>query len=117
MGNGWKAWLVALLLLGGSLWRLVAIVTAFTIVATSGGTDVRSDSGIRVGADLPLGDLARSRKAVDTVCVLGGLGVFIFRGVASVDSAQILAGAVPAAAIALLSEGCLGWIERRFSPV
>jgi osmoprotectant transport system permease protein len=47
----------------------------------------------------------------------GGLGVFIFRGVASVDSAQILAGAVPAALLALLADGGLGWIERRVSPV
>ncbi len=46
----------------------------------------------------------------------GGLGVFIFRGVASVDTTQILAGAVPAAAIALLADGGLGWIERRLSP-
>jgi osmoprotectant transport system permease protein len=46
----------------------------------------------------------------------GGLGVFIFRGVASVDTAQILAGAIPAAAIALIADGGLGWIERRFSP-
>jgi osmoprotectant transport system permease protein len=46
----------------------------------------------------------------------GGLGVFIFRGVASVDSAQILAGAVPAAVLALLADGGLGWIERRLSP-
>jgi osmoprotectant transport system permease protein len=43
----------------------------------------------------------------------GGLGVFIFRGVASVDTAQILAGAVPAALLALLAEGGLGWIERK----
>jgi osmoprotectant transport system permease protein len=47
----------------------------------------------------------------------GGLGVFIFRGVASVDSTQILAGAVPAALLALLADGGLGWIERRVSPV
>jgi len=46
----------------------------------------------------------------------GGLGVFIFRGVASVDTAQILAGAIPAAAIALLADGGLGWLERRLSP-
>ncbi|MGH9663443.1 MAG: ABC transporter permease [Bryobacteraceae bacterium] len=46
----------------------------------------------------------------------GGLGVFIFRGIASVDTTQLLAGAVPAALIALLSDGGLGWIERRFSP-
>jgi osmoprotectant transport system permease protein len=46
----------------------------------------------------------------------GGLGVFIFRGVATVDTAQILAGAVPAACIALLADGGLGWIERKLSP-
>lgn len=45
----------------------------------------------------------------------GGLGVFIFRGVASVDTVQILAGAIPAALIALISDGGLGWIERRLS--
>jgi len=46
----------------------------------------------------------------------GGLGVFIFRGVASVDTAQILAGAVRAALLALAADGGLGWIERRLSP-
>ncbi len=45
----------------------------------------------------------------------GGLGVFIFRGVASVDTVQILAGAIPAALIALISDGGLGWIERKLS--
>jgi len=47
----------------------------------------------------------------------GGLGVFIFRGIASVDTSQILAGAVPAALLALLSDGGLGWIEKRFAAV
>jgi len=47
----------------------------------------------------------------------GGLGVFIFRGVASVDSAQILAGAVPAALLALAADWGLGWIERKLSRV
>jgi len=46
----------------------------------------------------------------------GGLGVFIFRGLASVDSTQILAGAVPAALLALMADWGLGWIERRLSP-
>jgi osmoprotectant transport system permease protein len=46
----------------------------------------------------------------------GGLGVFIFRGVASVDSAQILAGAMPAALMALMADGGLGWVERRLAP-
>ena len=47
----------------------------------------------------------------------GGLGVFIFRGIASVDTTQILAGAIPAALLALLADGGLGWIEKRFSAV
>ncbi len=46
----------------------------------------------------------------------GGLGVFIFRGLASVDTAQILAGAVPAALIAMAADRGLSWIERRFLP-
>ena len=46
----------------------------------------------------------------------GGLGVFIFRGLASVDSTLILAGAVPAALMALLADGGLGWAEKKLSP-
>jgi osmoprotectant transport system permease protein len=42
----------------------------------------------------------------------GGLGVFIFSGIATVNNELILAGAVPAAAIALLADGGLGWLER-----
>ena len=45
----------------------------------------------------------------------GGLGVFIFRGIASLDTVQILAGAAPAAILALLSDGGIGWIEKRLS--
>jgi osmoprotectant transport system permease protein len=41
----------------------------------------------------------------------GGLGVFIFRGIASVDKIQILAGAIPAALLALTADGLLGWLE------
>jgi len=33
-----------------------------------------------------------------------------------VDTAQILAGAIPAAAMALVADGLLGWIERRWAP-
>jgi osmoprotectant transport system permease protein len=47
----------------------------------------------------------------------GGLGVFIFRGLASVDASQILAGAVPAALLALAADGGLGWIERRVARI
>jgi osmoprotectant transport system permease protein len=45
----------------------------------------------------------------------GGLGVFIFRGIASVDKLQILAGALPAAGLALLADGALGWLEKRWA--
>lgn len=43
----------------------------------------------------------------------GGLGTFIFRGVAMVNDAVILAGAIPAALLALLSDFLLGLLERR----
>jgi osmoprotectant transport system permease protein len=42
----------------------------------------------------------------------GGLGEFIFRGVASVDNRLVLAGAVPAAGLALAADGLLGLLER-----
>jgi osmoprotectant transport system permease protein len=45
----------------------------------------------------------------------GGLGVFIFRGIASVDKLQILAGAVPAALLAIAANGALGWVEKRWA--
>lgn len=43
----------------------------------------------------------------------GGLGELIFRGVASVDNGLVLAGAVPAALLALVADALLGWLERR----
>jgi osmoprotectant transport system permease protein len=46
----------------------------------------------------------------------GGLGVLVFRGISMVDSRQVLAGAVPAAAMALAADGLLAWVERRLSP-
>jgi len=46
----------------------------------------------------------------------GGLGVFIFRGIAMVDTPTVLAGAVPAAVMALLADEGLEWIERKLSP-
>jgi osmoprotectant transport system permease protein len=67
-------------------------------------------AGIRVATVTTIGT-----AAIAAEIGAGGLGVFIFRGVASVDSAQILAGAVPAALLALAADGGLGWIERRLS--
>jgi osmoprotectant transport system permease protein len=45
----------------------------------------------------------------------GGLGELIFRGVASVDNGLVLAGAVPAALLALGADGVLGLAEKRLA--
>ena len=69
-------------------------------------------AGIRVAMVLCIG--------VTTIAAAigaGGLGVFIFRGISTVDTTQILAGAIPAAVIALLADEGLGWVERKLSPV
>lgn len=45
----------------------------------------------------------------------GGLGTFVFRGIAMADSKLILAGAIPAALMAIAADEVLGWFERRIS--
>ncbi len=45
----------------------------------------------------------------------GGLGELIFRGVASVDNGLVLAGAIPAALLALAADGLLGLAEKRLA--
>jgi osmoprotectant transport system permease protein len=45
----------------------------------------------------------------------GGLGDYILRGLSMVDATMILAGAVPAAALALAADATLGWLERRLA--
>lgn len=45
----------------------------------------------------------------------GGLGTFVFRGLAMADTRTILAGAVPAAIMAIAADEVLGWVERKFS--
>lgn len=46
----------------------------------------------------------------------GGLGEYIFRGLAMVNNQVILAGAIPAAAIAIFADVTLGWLEKQLSP-
>jgi osmoprotectant transport system permease protein len=43
----------------------------------------------------------------------GGLGELIFRGVASVDNQLVLAGAIPAALLALAADSMIGLLEKR----
>ncbi len=43
----------------------------------------------------------------------GGLGTFIFRGVALVNDSLLLAGAIPAALLAIMADFLLGRLERR----
>jgi osmoprotectant transport system permease protein len=46
----------------------------------------------------------------------GGLGEYIYRGVSMVNNQVILAGAIPAAGLAILADVSLGWLEKRLSP-
>ncbi len=68
-------------------------------------------AGIRVAIVIGVG-VATIAAAIGA----GGLGVYIFRGVAMVDNTLILAGALPAAVIALTADVLLGTLERRFAP-
>lgn len=68
-------------------------------------------AGVRVAAVTSIG-VATVAAAVGA----GGLGTFIFRGLTMVNNNVILAGAVPAALLALFADAAFGWIERRLSP-
>jgi osmoprotectant transport system permease protein len=68
-------------------------------------------AGVRVAAVISVG-LATIAAAIGA----GGLGEYIFRGLAMVNNQLILAGAIPAAGLALLADITLGWLERRLSP-
>jgi osmoprotectant transport system permease protein len=65
-------------------------------------------AGIRTATVITIG-VATIAAAIGA----GGLGTFIFRGVAMVSDAVILAGAIPAALLAILADMSLGLIERR----
>lgn len=65
-------------------------------------------AGIRVATVISVG-IATIAAAIGA----GGLGTYIFRGLAMVNNQLILAGAVPAALLALLADFSLGWVERR----
>ncbi len=68
-------------------------------------------AGVRVVTVISIG-IATIAAAIGA----GGLGVYIFQGLAMVDDTVILAGAVPAALLALAADGALGWLARRLTP-
>ena len=65
-------------------------------------------AGIRTATIITIG-VATIAAAIGA----GGLGTFIFRGVAMVSDAVILAGAIPAALLAIVADIVLSWVERR----
>ncbi len=64
-------------------------------------------AGVRTAAVITVG-VATIAAAIGA----GGLGEFIFRGLAMVDNRVILAGAIPAALLALLADGSVGALEK-----
>jgi osmoprotectant transport system permease protein len=82
----------------GELLRLVELPLAAPVII----------AGIRIATVVGVG-IATIAAAIGA----GGLGEFIFRGVSMVNSTVILAGAVPAAMLALLLDGGLHLVERR----
>jgi osmoprotectant transport system permease protein len=80
------------------LWNVELPLAASTILA-----------GIRIALVATIGT-----ATIAAAIGAGGLGVLIFRGLASVDTVQILAGALPAAALALLADGVMALLERRW---
>jgi osmoprotectant transport system permease protein len=83
------------------LWQVELPLAANVIVA-----------GIRVATVFVIG-LATIAAAIGA----GGLGEFIFRGLAMVNNNVILAGAIPAALMALIADGILALLQRRLSRV
>ena len=66
-------------------------------------------AGVRVATVIGIG-IATIAAAIGA----GGLGELIFRGIVTVNNQLILAGAIPAAAIALLADFTIGWLEGKF---
>ena len=69
-------------------------------------------AGVRIATVLTIG-VATIAAAIGA----GGLGEFIFRGLAMVNDQLILAGAIPAAMLAIAADLGIGLLERRLRPV
>jgi osmoprotectant transport system permease protein len=67
-------------------------------------------AGVRVAAVVGVGS-----ATIAAAIGAGGLGEYIYRGLSMVDTTVILAGAIPAALLALSVDGALLWLERQLS--
>jgi osmoprotectant transport system permease protein len=67
-------------------------------------------AGVRVAAVVGVGS-----ATIAAAIGAGGLGEYIYRGLSMVDSTVILAGAIPAALLALAADAALGLLEQRFT--
>jgi len=67
-------------------------------------------AGVRVAAVVGVGS-----ATIAAAIGAGGLGEYIYRGLSMVDTTVILAGAIPAAVLALTVDGALLWLERQLS--
>ncbi|HZS12373.1 MAG TPA: ABC transporter permease [Nitrospirales bacterium] len=81
------------------LWQVELPLAAPTIMA-----------GVRIAAVTTIGT-----ATIAAAIGAGGLGVLIFRGLAAVDTVLLLAGAVPAALMAVVADRGLEWLERSLS--
>ncbi len=84
----------------GELLRLVELPLAMPSIV----------AGVRVAAVVGVGS-----ATIAAAIGAGGLGEYIYRGLSMVDSTVILAGAIPAAALALTIDAGLLWVERRLA--
>ena len=91
---------VAMGMTDGQILRQVELPLALSVILT----------GVRVAMVISVG-VTTIAAAVGA----GGLGVYIFRGLRQYDNNLLLAGAVPAALMALAADFSLGLLEKRFS--
>lgn len=82
----------------GQLLRMVELPLAAAVIF----------AGVRVSLVISIGI-----ATIAAYIGAGGLGMYIFRGISTLDNRLILAGAIPAALLALLSDAILGMLETR----
>jgi osmoprotectant transport system permease protein len=68
-------------------------------------------AGVRVATVISIGT-----ATIAAAIGAGGLGMYIFRGLRTIDRTLLLAGALPAAIMALGADFTLGWVEKSLAP-